>query len=305
MEERLQRGSCGQRSRQCQICSVLGSFCSKAQTLGRTTPCAPCSPVFQLRITTRTTRACGTLPKPCWMESLKQMRQKASSCRHSLPSGLWSARCAPVVYWGRCFAHDQPAHTRCGPRRAAQTESGGTHRRMFGRVARCIIRVGPQGLLVETITDRDSRAREWPHGWQYWAFSVRDTSFRKSSMLTGRPPHLRSLAHAPTTLECTVPPFVPGVTLGEVEFAVANHSAVLFCEAVPSRDGVRKPQTSSGNWHRPRHGKHPPFWRTRPPLHGCGDGAITTRGVTLEGKRHPLQMFCRTIRGRTVLMDGE
>ena len=104
--------------RQCQICSVLGSFCSKAQILGRTTPRAPCSPVFQLRIATRTTRACGTLPKPCWMESLKQIWQKASSCQHSLPIGLWSARCAPVVYWGRCFAQDQPAHTRCGPRRA-------------------------------------------------------------------------------------------------------------------------------------------------------------------------------------------
>ena len=71
-------------------------------------------------------------------------------------------------------------------------------------------------------------------------------------------------------------------------------------------DGVRKPQTSSGNWHRPRYGKHPPFWRTLPPLHGCGDGhgclrrhvqclslsrwshpVITTRGVTQAGKRHP------------------
>ena len=60
---------------------------------------------------------------------------------------------------------------------------------------------------------------EWPHGWQYWASSVLDTSFRKNSMLTGRPPsrqaHLRThsglnagivFAHAPTTSECTVHP---------------------------------------------------------------------------------------------------
>ena len=33
--------------------------------------------------------------------------------------------------------------------------------------------------------------------------------------------------------------------------------------------------------------------------------AITTRGVTQTGKRHPLQMCSRTICGGTVLMDGE
>ena len=84
-----------------------------------------------------------------------------------------AVRCAPrcvLGVVGRCFAHDQPAHTKCGPRRAAQTESGGTHREMYGRDARRIIRVGPKGLLVETFMarvargqapseDRDSRAR--------------------------------------------------------------------------------------------------------------------------------------------------
>ena len=28
---------------------------------------------------------------------------------------------------------------------------------------------------------------EWPHGWQYWASSTLDTSFRKMFMLFGRP----------------------------------------------------------------------------------------------------------------------
>ena len=90
----------------------------------------------------------------------------------TLPMLRSAARCTRCVLGvvGRCFAHDQPAHTRCGPQRPAQTKPGGTHWRMFGRVARCIIRVGPQGLLVETIMarvargqapseDRDSRAR--------------------------------------------------------------------------------------------------------------------------------------------------
>ena len=69
---------------------------------------------------------------------------------------------------------------------------------------------------------------EWPHGWQYWASSLLDTSFRKNSMLTGRPAsrqaHLRThsglnagivFAHAPTTAECTVPPHLFRVLLLE------------------------------------------------------------------------------------------
>ena len=76
------RGSCGKQSRQSQICSALGSFCSKARTLGRTTPCVPCLQVFLLHIATHTTRASGTLPKSCWMEFPQRVRQTASSCRH-------------------------------------------------------------------------------------------------------------------------------------------------------------------------------------------------------------------------------
>ena len=60
---------------------------------------------------------------------------------------------------------------------------------------------------------------EWPHGWQYWASSMSDTFFRKSSLLSTRSAasraHLRShsgcnagaaLAHAPTSKEYTIPP---------------------------------------------------------------------------------------------------
>ena len=62
---------------------------------------------------------------------------------------------------------------------------------------------------------------EWQHGWQYWASSVSDTFFRKTSILSrctaARGAHLRShsgcdagvvLAHAPTSPECTVAPFL-------------------------------------------------------------------------------------------------
>ena len=198
---------------------------------------------FRLRTAVRTTRACGTLPKPCWMESPKRMRQMPDGqLLSTLPMrmgglGLQStARCAPAAHWASWA--DSPQHTRSGPRRVAQTKSGGTHRRMFGRVARCIIRVGPQMVLVETIMarvaqgqapseDKDSRSRRVATRLAV-ASSVLDTSFRKSSMLTGRPPsrqaHLRThsglnggivFAHAPTTPECTVPPCLFRVLLLE------------------------------------------------------------------------------------------
>ena len=60
---------------------------------------------------------------------------------------------------------------------------------------------------------------EWQHGWQYWASSVSDSFYRKTSLLPVRPAasraHLRShsgsnagtaLAHAPTSPEYTIPP---------------------------------------------------------------------------------------------------
>ena len=61
-------------------------------------------------------------------------------------------------------------------------------------------------------TNTSSEPGEWLHGWQYWASSISDTFFRKSSLLSSRAAasraHLRShsgcnagaaLAHAPTT----------------------------------------------------------------------------------------------------------
>ena len=60
---------------------------------------------------------------------------------------------------------------------------------------------------------------EWQHGWQYWASSISDSYFRKTSLLPVRPAasraHLRShsgpnagaaLAYAPTAPENTIPP---------------------------------------------------------------------------------------------------
>ena len=67
---------------------------------------------------------------------------------------------------------------------------------------------------------------EWPHGWQYWASSVLDASFRKNSMLTNqtasRQAHLRShsgrnagvaLSHSPTAAEYTIRPHLFRVLL--------------------------------------------------------------------------------------------
>ena len=60
---------------------------------------------------------------------------------------------------------------------------------------------------------------EWPHGWQYWASSILDSQFRRTSMLSGRTAtcqaHLRShsgrnagaaTSHAPTAPEFEIPP---------------------------------------------------------------------------------------------------
>ena len=68
-------------------------------------------------------------------------------------------------------------------------------------------------------TNTSREPGEWPHGWQYWASSISDTFFRKSSLLSSRAAasraHLRShsgcnagaaLAYAPTSKEYTIPP---------------------------------------------------------------------------------------------------
>ena len=69
---------------------------------------------------------------------------------------------------------------------------------------------------------------EWNHGWQYWASSVSDSHFRKTTMLLARSAasraHLRThsgnnagaaLAHSPTSPEYVISAFVPGVASGK------------------------------------------------------------------------------------------
>ena len=69
---------------------------------------------------------------------------------------------------------------------------------------------------------------EWQHGWQYWAYSASDRTFRKSTMLSGQSAsnraHLRShsgrnagvvFAHVPTAPEFVVPPHLFRVLLLE------------------------------------------------------------------------------------------
>ena len=69
---------------------------------------------------------------------------------------------------------------------------------------------------------------EWQHGWQYFASSCSDKTFRKTSLLSNRPAaaraHLRShsgrnagaaLASVPTAKEFTIPPFLMRVLLLE------------------------------------------------------------------------------------------
>ena len=103
---------------------------------------------------TRTTKACGTLPSLAGWSPQQRMKQKASSYQHSQCGwvGCGQQRHAhPFRAWlgGQMLSHDQSAYTRCGPRRAAQTKSGRSRRKMFCRVTRCIIRIRPQGLLED------------------------------------------------------------------------------------------------------------------------------------------------------------
>ena len=77
---------------------------------------------------------------------------------------------------------------------------------------------------------------EWQQGWQYWASSVSDSSFRKTTMLTNRPAsrraHLRShsgrnagiaLALCPPAPEFSIPPHLLGDVVGAVGPPVAHH----------------------------------------------------------------------------------
>ena len=77
-------------------------------------------------------------------------------------------------------------------------------------------------------TNPSKEPGEWQHGWQYWASSASDRTFRKSTMLSGQSAsnraHLRShsgrnagvvFAHAPTAPEFVVPPHLFRVLLLE------------------------------------------------------------------------------------------
>ena len=72
---------------------------------------------------------------------------------------------------------------------------------------------------------------EWQHGWQYWASSISDSYFRKTSLLPVRPAHLRShsgpnagaaLACAPTAPEYTISSLVPGDRVAEAPVATPH-----------------------------------------------------------------------------------
>ena len=86
-------------------------------------------------------------------------------------------------------------------------------------------------------TNLSKEPGEWQHGWQYWASSASDRTFRKSTMLSGQSAsnraHLRShsgrnagvvFAHAPTAPEFVVPPHLFRVLLLErMRLPPANH----------------------------------------------------------------------------------
>ena len=238
-------GTFGQRegvvgSARSAVC-LAASAPKRKQTLGRTTPCAP-------------------WPEGMWdtAKTLLDGVPEANKAVSTLPMrmgglGLRSTtRCAPAAYWASWadalhmisqrtpdVAHDvlrrlsleEPIGGCLGELHDAQSELD--RKGFWWRPSWPELHEGKRPPKTEI-----REPGEWPHGWQYWVSSTLDTSFRKSSMLTGRPPshqaHLRThsglnagivFAHALTTLECTVP--LPGVTLGELNLPLPIKEAVL------------------------------------------------------------------------------
>ena len=155
--------------------------------------------------------------------------------------GLRSAeRCAPAAYWAS-WADALPTISRRNPevasevvRRLDNQEPNHGCGAELQEAATLLERVLVATQLVSASggeSPPQNSARdpgEWPHGWQYWASSTLDTSFRKMFMLFGRPAschaHLRShsghnagmaLSHAPTAPEFTIPPHLFRVLLLE------------------------------------------------------------------------------------------
>ena len=157
--------------------------------------------------------------------------------------GLRSAeRCAPAAYWAS-WADALPMISRRNPEVASEVV-----RRLDNQEPThgCVAELQDAATLLDRKGFRErpswsqlqegkrppqNSARdpgEWPHGWQFWASSTLDSSFRKMSMLFGRPAscqtHLRShsghnagmaLSHAPTAPEFTIPPHLFRVLLLE------------------------------------------------------------------------------------------
>ena len=135
-------------------------------------------------------------------------------------------RCRLLGVMGRRFGDDSPTNARSCRHGCPRHGRGGTCTWLFVRSARRLDNEGfwwrPSWKALRDgrrpPTNTSSKPGEWTHGWQYWASSISDTFFRKSSLLSSRAAasqHTRShsscnagaaLAHAPTTKEYTIPP---------------------------------------------------------------------------------------------------
>ena len=194
---------------------MRGSFSYRAQIPEQTTPCARCRPQFP-RI------YCEVHDEGIWSTAKALIGiQDASDPEHqqsaSLPMrmgglGLRSAtRCAGAAYWAS-WADALPMIRDRSPQIAqlvvtslssavppaagylAELHEAATVLDQQGFWWRPSWTALWQGKRPDASEARDPG--EWQHGWQYWASSVSDSSFRKTTMLTNRPAsrraHLRS-----------------------------------------------------------------------------------------------------------------
>ena len=182
-----------------------------------------------------------------WAVAKVLLELEGTEHTQQLASGLRSShRCAPAAYWAS-WADALPMISDRNPAVAdmvVHTLALGAHGRDAD--AGCLVELHDAAARFDREgfwwrpswndlrhgkrppVNTSSEPDEWQHGWQFWASSVSDTHFRKRSILScctaASRAHLRShsgrnagvaLAHAPTTPELTVPPFLFRVLLLE------------------------------------------------------------------------------------------
>ena len=199
-------GSCGTQFRPCRICSVRASFVvqsanPRANHILRTLP-----PRFSIDYAQEHD---GVLWKHSCMESLE--RRSREHCARQVP--MINERTPTVAIEVQTGRWRKSFHRSVAWQNFMRRVRGWIWKGSGGGPCWQDLREGRRPPAPTT-----SELGEWQHGWQYWASSVSDSFFRKTTMLSARTAasraHLRphswhnagaALAHAPTAPEYVIP----------------------------------------------------------------------------------------------------